>query len=353
MRLTKRQAALPGLLLALAHAPAAAAQEGPGLRSNAAEITLNGRVQTQFNTTTAEGEPEGLWLLRRVRLEARVVVNDLISGKIQPDFAGNRVSVKDAYIAFRPSEGVEIVAGNAHRPFSYLTRYSSLRMAPIEKGLEIRGVDGWDEQTLVDELDYANRDVGVQLLLTPESAPLGLNAAFALLDGPLGGEVVGRQTFQVVSRVAMEPIESLILTAAWSRRHFPDAGEITGGETSLEAGNALLASAGWDPPAGLYLLGEITRGDFDPSRDVRFEGAGLWSGYRIPFPGRVTMVEPVVRVSHGRVTDATVKDGTLMTAGVNVYFGALNRLMLDYDAWRPGSTGENAGSFKAMVQLAF
>lgn len=335
------------LLLVLLDTATAAAQEDPVLRSGAARITLGGRVHTQFNTTTEEDEPAGEWLLRRVRLETRVVVNELVSGRIVPDFAGNRLSLKDAYLMLHPADGVEILAGRAHRPFSTLTQYSSLRMGPIEKGLAIRGLEAWDEQELLNELDYTNRDVGLQIFVAPDSAPAGLDAAFALLQGPLGDRAIGRHTFQLVSSVGVRPMGHLELRAGWSRRHFLRE------DSALTAGNALLASAGWDPPAGLYLLAEATTGDFDPTADVRFDAAHLWSGYRVPLTGRISMIEPIVRVSHGDVSDPSIPDGTLLTGGVNLYFGGLNRLMVDYDAWRASSGGNDAGSFKVMFQLAF
>ncbi|MBW3655076.1 MAG: OprO/OprP family phosphate-selective porin, partial [Gemmatimonadetes bacterium] len=87
------------LVLSLASAPAAA--QGftiPGPDSS--RLTFNGRVQTQFNTSSEDDVPQAETALRRVRLEATLQLNRMISGKISPEFAGSRVSLRDAYVRF-------------------------------------------------------------------------------------------------------------------------------------------------------------------------------------------------------------------------------------------------------------
>ena len=44
--------------------------------------------------------------------------------------------------------------------------------------------------------------------------------------------------------------------------------------------------------------------------------------------------------------------GTLVTPGVNLYLGGLNRIMFNWDFWNP-LTGESQNSFKTQFQLAF
>src|SRR5690606_12837676 len=76
------------------------AQDEPGTRItvNAAEIAIAGRVQAQLNTSDVDDVQEAEMILRRVRLGANVRVNDLVSGRVHADFAGNRVSIADAYM---------------------------------------------------------------------------------------------------------------------------------------------------------------------------------------------------------------------------------------------------------------
>jgi hypothetical protein len=68
-------------------------------------------------------------------------------------------------------------------------------------------------------------------------------------------------------------------------------------------------------------------------------------------------VEPVFRASYSD-TDASsgapmVSGGTLLTPGINVYFGPLNRIMLNYDIWLGDGDTPDAQSLKAMFQLGF
>lgn len=109
----------PGLLVAVLALPARVAPASgqaepaePGrIRVGAAELTLSGRVQTQFNTTRVDGEPAMPWMMRRARLEARVRVNERVGGKIQPDFSGERFTLKDAYVLLTLSPALQRLAG--------------------------------------------------------------------------------------------------------------------------------------------------------------------------------------------------------------------------------------------------
>lgn len=70
----------------------------------------------------------------------------------------------------------------------------------------------------------------------------------------------------------------------------------------------------------------------------------------------ISAIEPILRASYSDTESdagAVVPGGTLLTPGVNIYFGPLNRIMLNYDHWLGGDGSEDASSFKAMFQLAF
>ena len=88
-------------------------------------------------------------------------------------------------------------------------------------------------------------------------------------------------------------------------------------------------------------------------REERHAIAGLFQFDR-PISRAISTVEPVLRLSHGRVDDGPGRaGGTLITPGLNVYFGGLNRVMFNYDVWSPRGDGDVERSFKAMFQLAF
>lgn len=358
---TRSKAVVAAALLLLgAGAERAAAQqtvEGPRLRANVLEIKLGGRVQTQFNTTTADDVPTSEVLLRRVRLEAEVKVNELVSGKIAPDFAGNRVSLKDAYLKLNFSPGVQLLAGNAYKPFGLLEQTSSNRILPIERGARIRGVDAFDEYALVNGLDYSDRDLGFQVMGEPEGAPLGFAYAAGVFRGPLQGRVGAEDSYQFAARATVRPLEDLQLGLGWSSRDFAIP-QVPAGPFDIERGNAFevdVEYGAFDP--GFHLLGEVAVGDGDPFAGGDFLGAQAWLGYRTGAVGLLTAVEPVLRLSYGELdelADTLGSGGTLLTPGLNLYFGGLNRFQINYDAWLPNAEGaDSEGALRAQFQLAF
>ena len=359
------RAASRALLLVLAAAPLPAtlrAQEADSVvfKANALEVSFAGRVQTQFNTTSVEAEPSTEIALRRVRLEATVKLNDWVTAKIQPEYAGSRVSVRDAYVRFAFDPALALVAGQAHRPFGTIVPTSSARMLPIERGLRIRGLpNAREEHNLITELGYADRDVGIQLTGEPEWAPLGLSYALGVFNGPARGDARELNTYQLAARAAARPLELLKLGASWSRRDFvvPDPANEDVLRTRSGQAWALDAEYGRYAP-GLHLLAEAAWGDYDPAEDVTFTGVQGWLGYRTGALGRkLTGIEPVLRVSTGDVdgepTRLAVEGGTLVTPGINFYFGPLNRIMVNYDFWSPDGDGDREGSFKVQFQAAF
>lgn len=350
------------LLLSVTDAPCLHAQQsgtGPVLKAGAAEISINGRVQTQLNTTSVEDEPASEIILRRVRLEATVKVNDVVSGKIQPEYAGSRVSLRDAYLRITLDPALQLVAGQAHRPFSVMTIMSSTRILPIERGVRIRGVeDDWDEFNLVSGLGYSDRDVGLQVQGQPRGAPLGLTYAAGYFNGPARDEAGNESSYQLAARLGAEPVKNVRVAAAWSSRHFGYESDDVAGETFLRRGNAFQADIEVGSHAsGFHAIGEVATGDFDPLTDRRFVGAQAWLAFRTDtVSSKITAVEPVFRVSYGDVNaeDPSALDlgGTLLTPGVNVYLGGWNRVMFNWDFWKPVD-GETQNSFKAQFQLAF
>lgn len=350
------------LLLALVP-PAVGQETAPGvkLNVNAAEISIGGRVHTQFNTTTVDSASATEWLLRRVRLEATVRVNEIVSGKVQPDFAGDRVSLRDAFLKLDFSPGFQVLAGKAWRPFGLLEQTSSNRILPIERGARIRGIVARDEYQIINGLQYSDRDIGLQLMGEPGWAPLGFTYAVGVFRGPLQDAVEDEETFQVASRFTVEPAAQLRLGAGWSSRDF--AARVGGqtGDLELRRGNAFEIDVEFGAfRPGPHLLGEFAFGDANPFTGDDFWGAQAWLGYRTGEVSRViSTIEPILRISHGSLERSTAtasageQGGTLVTPGINLWLGGLNRVMFNYDLWAPSGNGGTEGSFKAMFQFAF
>ncbi len=340
----------------LAAAQASAQTDGAvRIESDAIEVGIGGRMQTQFNTTSVEGVPESQLFLRRVRLELEVRVNDLVSGRLQPDFAGDRVVLKDVYLQLDLAPAVKLRTGKFFKPFSLLENTTSTRILPIERGAAIRGITTWDEYELVHDLEYSDRDIGVQVMGQLEGAPLGLEYAAGVFQGPehqLGDDA----TYQYVARGIVSPLPAVKVGAGWSNRAF--ARSLPGGDYDVERGNAFevdLEYGSFSP--GFHLLGEVVTGSFDPFAGDDFSGAQAWLAYRTGAMGRVAAVEPTLRLSYGDVQreSSLAEDlgGTLLTPGLNLHLGGRNRVMFNYDLWLADGVAENQGSFKAMFQLAF
>lgn len=356
----RRISIVTSALLLVTAAPAAGqgfVVHGP----DSSRITLGGRVQTVFNTTSVDDEPGTHTELRRVRLEANLHLNRVVSGRIQPEFAGSRVTLKDAYVRFTLDPALQLWAGQAHRPFGVISPYSSARLAPIERGLRIRGVDdAYDHYNLLLNRGYGDRDVGLQLRGEPRGAPLGLSYAVGWFNGPARAEAPEENSGQLVARLAVAPVSGVRIGASFSRRDFFLLDEEEEEVLDRHAGEAgaLDVQLGSDR-GGLHFIGELAMGDFDPFTDREFLGMQGIVSYRTGrLSSTVAAVEPLLRVSHGdpNYMDAEVftdaVGGTLFTPGINLWVGGLNRIAIDYEVWNPLS-GQTAHSFKTMFQLAF
>jgi hypothetical protein len=327
-------------------------------RVSAAEIEIAGRVQAQLNTTTADSEPAMEMLLRRVRLEARVRVNDLVSGRVQPDFAGDRLSVKDAFIRLDFAPELQLLAGQAHRPFSLVEQTSSTRILPVERGARLRGVAAVEHYALVNGLRYSDRDVGLQLLGAFADLPLSPTYQAGIFAGPLQRQVGSENSFQLAARATVQPFSRVRVGAAVSRRDFarPSPERASGWELTPGTAYSLDLQVGSFAP-GFHLIGEVAAGDLDPFTGDSFLGAQGWLAYRTGALGRVSAVEPLLRASYGSVDIANSlapePGGFLLTPGINVYLGGANRVMLNYDFWSPSGNAPREGGAKLQFQLAF
>jgi hypothetical protein len=347
---------LAAVLVAVPRLLSAQDSPEPALRFGGIELTVGGRLQTQLNTTSVDDEQPSEIGIRRARIEVGVRVNDVVSGAIHPDFGNEQLDLKDAFVKLDFSPGLQILAGKAYRPFGLLENTSSKRILPIERGLRIRGLQAGDEYSVLSGLGYSNRDVGIQLLGAPEDAPMGFAYALGILRGPLHGDVGPQDSYQFAGRVTVEPLPSVRVGAGWSARHFAaDASP----EPDLDRGHAFEVDLEYGSFApGLHLLAEVSRGDIDPFSGAEFWGAHGWLAFRSePLSPAVTALEPVFRASHSRMNDdeapPPVQGGTLLTPGINIYFGPLSRVMVNYDVWLGADASPDAQSFKMMFQLGF
>src|SRR5690606_35155411 len=153
--------------------------------------------------------------LRRARIEGDVKVNDLISGSIDPEFAGNEVSLKDVYMKLNFSPAFQVLAGQAYKPCSLLEKPSSSRILPIERCARIRGANVLDHYAIINGFDYSDRDIGVQVMGTPDFIPLGFSYQAGIFRGPLHGASTIDDSYQYAARVTVQPHEVVRLGGGW------------------------------------------------------------------------------------------------------------------------------------------
>lgn len=354
----RRIFAVTSALVLVTAAPAAGQGFTVSTPDSSARITFNGRVQTIFNTTSVDDEPATETELRRVRLEATLQFGRVVGGKIQPEFAGSRVSLRDAYVRLNLDPAFQVWAGQAHRPFGAISPASTTRFPTAEKGLRVRGASGVEHYNLLLGLGYSDRDVGIQVRGEPAGAPLGISYAAGIFNGPARADAPDENTYQFVARVAARPVEWARAGVSFSRIDFAnvidDVAQVEMAEGAAWEADVELGSERGGP----RVVAEVARGDSDPFGEAEFLSAGGFVAYRT---GRtsstISALEPFVRVSWA---DPDVDDeaatlptgGTLVTPGINLWLGGLNRFGLFYDLWNP-DTGESVRSLKALFQLAF
>lgn len=360
MRLARRGTAAVTCAAALAvtFSPARAQQQpAPTFTVGGMEVTLGARLQTQFNTSSVDSVPATDWILRRARLDLSTRYGPVVAGRLQLDFAGNRVAFKDAFVRLNLHPALSVLAGNAHRPFGGIAQTNSAQMAPIERGVRVRGLRARDEYALVTDLGYAERDVGIQLTGRP-ALPLGIFYAAAFTNGPVHSVDGGERSYQLTARAGFQPIRGVTLAGSWGRRDFVQSATDSTPVRSRGGHAWAIDAQSGAHRSGPYAIAEVAFGDGDPFTGRRFLGAQGWVSYRTkPLSSRIAGLEPLLRISHGdpdRDRDAPAEGaGTLFTPGFNVYLGGLNRVMFNYDLWSPSGDGGAEGSFKAQFQLAF
>lgn len=333
-------------------------------------LTFGGLVQTQFRTTSEAGdEADGKeLLLRRVRIGVNVRVNDFISGRIQPELApaaaGGSAEVNEAYLLLSLHPAFEVLAGKGGRPFGLVDANAAASLLPIERGARFGdAVATLGQYRILEELAYAGRSVGVQVLGETDALPVGITYAVGYFSGALGEEGPPADIDQFAGRVQVEPLPSLLPSAivgvAYTNRVFGDAET---GASERGGGVALDLQVGTYGEPGPKLLAQYAFGTFDPFRDRDFRSLQAWGAWRFAVAGRPYLegVEPLFRVSWGDLegdfSTSALRgtDGVLLTPGVNLYAASGTRLMLNLDVFLFADDADRTPtSFKAQLQFAF
>ena len=108
--------------LILAGLAAAPAQAQKVVASGVDSVRVRGNVQAQFNTTSADGEPDSEWLLRRARLAIGASSGGWLHAFVEGDFGRGDARLTDGYVTLQFDPRLAIRAGQFKVPFDELER---------------------------------------------------------------------------------------------------------------------------------------------------------------------------------------------------------------------------------------
>lgn len=339
---------------------AAALLTGAPLRAQRADSTpvavravtyeVSARYRPRLATSTADGDEPARWEYERLRLQGRIGLWGHLFSRVQLDYDAGEWSVDDAWVRLRTAGDLEITAGQLKRPFTVISMRSGSQVGPVSRGASIRGVGAAEEQNLVNDLEYGDRAIGLQVgMPIPGASPdVRVEAGifpFDAVDAPLAlgdAQASARVTARVASRVVMG--------GAVTTRRLREEEEGPPGERTVAAGVDL--EVGDDVP-GVHLLAEWVAGE--AGHGEWFRGGHAWLMYRTGERGPAHLTfEPLLRWSASGGVTAEEGAGTLLTPGLNVYVGdpdRWNRVMLNYDVWNPRGDGKWEHSFKVQFSV--
>lgn len=341
-----------GLLLLVAAVAAPAGAQVPVVTTDDIGVALTGRLQTQFNTSTADSV-FSTFETRRARLGVELDIDGWIEGRVEASFA-HGVRLEDAWMNLGFHPAFQLQVGQFKKPFSLLELTSSSRTIPIERGLRIRGLpQNAEHHLLLDDNGYIGRELGAQV--HGEIGPIAYAAGLFNGSGQSTRDVndskswAGRLTYQPFARVPLE------IGAAASLRDVALVDSLE--ETFTDRGLAIEADVAWGGfrRRGLSFVAEIMQAENFETLDPMLGAQGIISWFQPFAAGRVEGVEPLFRASYADPsTEFEGTSGTLITPGVNLYFHGRNRLMLNLDYFMPEpDVLDPEHALRAQLQLYF
>jgi hypothetical protein len=317
------------------------------LNSRASELTITGRTHTQFNTTSVAGEKSSEFLLRRTRLTAEVTVNDLVSGKVQPDFGGGKISLKDAYLRLSFSPKFRMTSGQFKRAFDIFELTSSTQTLVIERGGDIRGVDSCmgpgtksicSYSRFTENLGYSDRDIGVIFDGTLSSRDLHYSFAITNGAGANNKETTGTKSFS--GRLEIPIAGRFSLSPNFSAHDYLNP--VLSKDQHGLAWGADLEYGSYGSP-GVHLKAGMIIGDNWKNMDIQGKPSSFRSfqtilAYKksVSDNSLVELVEPLVRISWGDPDRDTSNDGGILsTFGFVTHFVGRNKIAVNLDTWNP------------------
>jgi hypothetical protein len=343
--------ALSGVALSL---PAAqlSAQE---ISARAADIRLGGRLHAQYSASSV-GEAENDFFFRRVRLIADINVTDFFSARVQPDFAGGKAALQDAYVRFNVSDGFRVSMGQFKRAFDLFELSSSTDLSLIERDGRVEGVSSCtgvggacSYSRLTEKLGFAGRDQGVKVEISGDA----VSFQGTITNGTGINTSDENDAKSYSGRLSVDASDNVVLSGQFAVHDYLDGDE----NVYAPAWAADVEVGGWRD--GLHLQAGIASGDnwkeLDASGDaVPFMAYQGVLSYYVPLDDpRWAGVEPLARVSFADPNGDADDDGAVIfTPGLMLYVQGKNKIGFNLDVFSP-QTGDTEYSFKVQAFLYF
>ncbi len=330
------------LMLSLVAALPTALAGQAGISARDGEVRFGGRLHTQFATSSAEEGKATDFFTRRARLTIDVRVTPLLDARVQPDFGGGKLELKDAYFRLGFDRAFRVSMGQFKRAFDLFELNSSTEIVVVERtgridGLEAcAGVGGvCSLSRFTEKLGYSDRDIGVKV-----DGSLGERVRYmATLTNGTGTSGTDENSGKsLAARLSLDLTDAVTLAGNVSRHDYLDSRDSSQAATAfgadLELGGfrdgthlqlGLVAGANW-----------LESTEDGPPRFLAWQG--VLSRY-FPLEGsRLEAIEPMARVSWGDPDRMAPADaGMVVTPGIFLYIKGRNRIGANLDIYRQGS----------------
>ena len=322
-------------------------------------IEFGGRLHTQLATSSAADGKSIDFFTRRARFTVDIRVSPLLDARVQPEFGGGRLDLKDAYFRLNFDPALRLSTGQFKRAFDIFELDSSTDIVVVERTGRIDGAVGCGGpggtcslSRFNQKLAHSGRDVGVKV----DGAVGGRFRYMATLTNGTGAVGADENSGKsLAGRVSVRLTERIWIAGNVSRHDY----------VGHEGGTAVATAFGGDLEIGDFREGTHLQvgaagggnwrlQDHPAGEAPRFLAVQAILSRYFPTEGRSWEgVEPVLRAGWGdpnRVDEAD--DGLLVTPGVFLYVRGKNRIGVNLDVYLPGSGGTEY-SFKVQTYLHY
>ena len=349
---------MPGRLLGvgvwLATVAPAALEGQAEINARDAQVRFGGRLHSQFATSSADGGKVTDFFTRRARLTIDVSVTPLLDARVQPDFGGGELDLKDAYFRLNFSPAFRLSMGQFKRAFDIFELNSSTDIVVVERTGRIDGVGACRGlggvctlSRFTEKLAYSDRDIGVRVDGSL-AGRVGYMATLTNGTGTTGSDENSGKS--VAGRLSLDLTDEITLSGNLSRHDYRDPRDV-GNTASATAFGVDLEVGGFRDGTHLQLGlvgGANWRLEPTAAGTPRFLAwQGILSRYVALEGSRLEAIEPVARAGWGDPDRNADDDGGLViTPGLFLYVKGKNRIGANLDIY----DGPDSREFSVKVQ---